>query len=177
MRDDVCAALGGLRDAEQGEPVIRRAWRREELYEGPWVEYAPDIVLEFNLDRGYSYTCLPSALAPTLDAVRVFDPVEMNGGKLAGMAGSHRDHGVVLAGPTPVGQGLVTGTHIADMAPAISALCGVDLPHCDGRLPGWISTGRRDQLAKRCNDYAEDCYSAAESKEIADRLSTMGYLE
>jgi predicted AlkP superfamily phosphohydrolase/phosphomutase len=178
VRDDVCAATSGLRDAEHGAPVVRRAWRREELYEGPWVHYAPDVVLEFNLDRGYSYTCLPSTLAPTPAAVRVLDPAEMKGGKLAGMAGSHRADGVFLLGQNQVGQGLVNGTQIADMAPAILASCGIEGPRCDGRLPGWISADTRYRPAGARDDHhREDCYSDAESEEIASRLSAMGYLQ
>src|SRR2546425_1117032 len=72
------------------------AWRRDELYHGPWVQYAPDVVLEFNLDRDYSYTCLPSASAPGASSVRILEPEECAGGKLTGMSGSHRAAGIFI---------------------------------------------------------------------------------
>ena len=96
VRDDICMAAEGLRDPEHGRPVVRRAWRREELYDGRWTEYAPDIILEFNYDVGYSYRCLSSASAQTPEAVRVLGASESTGGKLAGMSGSHRPEGVFL---------------------------------------------------------------------------------
>jgi len=71
--DDVCAAAGGLEDPEHRRPIVRRAWRREELYHGPWVHYAPDIILEFNLDGHYSYTCLPSAAGRPAGPVQTLD--------------------------------------------------------------------------------------------------------
>src|SRR5262249_47625892 len=91
VRDEVCAAMGSLRDPEHGGAIVRRAWRREEVYHGPWVHFAPDIVLDLALDGPYSYVCAPSTTAPTAQPVRVLDAAELrSGGKLAGMSGSHR---------------------------------------------------------------------------------------
>lgn len=174
VRDDICAAAVALGDPEHGAPVVRRAWRREELYEGPWVYYAPDIVLEFNLDGGYSYTCLPSAWARTSHAVRILEDAEMRGGKLAGMNGSHRPDGVFMLG-NHAGQGRVEGTVIADMAPTVLSLCGVEPPVCDGRLPSFVAPGRL--YASPGGRQEEAYYDAAESAEIARRLTALGYLQ
>jgi len=45
---------------EHGRPVVARVWRREELYTGPYVERAPDILLELADVDGYSPSCLRS---------------------------------------------------------------------------------------------------------------------
>ena len=67
--------------------MVRRAWRREELYHGPWVSYAPDVVLDLELDGDYSYCCLPSASATASGFVAELDASLLHGGKLTGMAG------------------------------------------------------------------------------------------
>lgn len=54
-RDDLAerltADLLAFRDPETGEPVVRNVHRREDIYEGPYVEEAPDLIL--GLEPGY----------------------------------------------------------------------------------------------------------------------------
>ena len=54
-------AMQALRDPWTGFPVVQAVHRREQLYDGPWVSRAPDLVLELHLDGGYSYNLQPSA--------------------------------------------------------------------------------------------------------------------
>ena len=179
VRDDVCAALTGLRDPEHGRPIVRRAWRREELYEGPWTLYAPDIILDLWLDAGYSYNCLPSATAPGAEAVRLLSPSAALGGKLSSMNGSHRAEGVFLIeGPVSTAPGAVARAHIADMGATILAACGVPIPqNVDGEV---IDPLRSCSHAQAGNDLAEPVgeylYADGEAGEIATRLRGLGYL-
>ena len=180
VRDEVCAAAVALRDPEHGGPVVRRAWRREEVYEGPWVKYAPDIVLDLALDRQYSYTCLPSRMAPTTQATRVLDHTECAGGKLAGMSGSHRAAGVfVLSANRTRGGGCVRGVRIADMAPTILDLCNVQVPaEFDGKTVQSVAQPSQDPaMPAALRQRGEEFYGEAEEGEIAARLSALGYLE
>src|SRR5207248_1870064 len=108
-------------------------WRREELYDGPSVADAPDIILELALANGYSYTCLPSLAAPDARWLRTMTHSELGGGKVAGMGGSHRDQGVFLFSNGSL-TGAVSGTRIEDAGATVLASCGVDLPRgIDGR--------------------------------------------
>jgi predicted AlkP superfamily phosphohydrolase/phosphomutase len=178
VRDAVCAAAGELRDPEHGRPMVRRAWRREELYSGPWTADAPDVVLEFTLDRGYSHLCLPSAGAPGPQPTRVLDVSECAGGKLAGLNGSHRSNGVFLAGQAGGGQRRVQGAHIVDMAPTILARCGIEPPvDFDGQIiEAVMGSAQRQTICVRQVEEREKCYTDAETDEIASRLSQLGYL-
>ncbi len=45
VRDEIRGGLAKLRD-EQGRPVFANVWQREELYRGPFVGEAPDIVVQ-----------------------------------------------------------------------------------------------------------------------------------
>jgi predicted AlkP superfamily phosphohydrolase/phosphomutase len=180
VADDICAAAETLRDPEHGRPVVRRAWRREELYDGRWTAYAPDVILEFNCDGAYSYRCLSSASGRTPEAIRVLGASERAGGKLAGMSGSHRPEGIFLVsaqdlGPARGGHGVA----IADMAPTILRLCGVDPPvGLDGRVVDGIPLPRFEtETPKASAPVSEHPYDPAEEYEISARLAALGYLE
>src|SRR5437764_776092 len=58
-RDDIARGLLAWRD-EAGRAVVRRVWRREELYRGPFVSAAPDLLLELARVDGYTPSCLRS---------------------------------------------------------------------------------------------------------------------
>ncbi|MGQ9458777.1 MAG: alkaline phosphatase family protein [Anaerolineae bacterium] len=45
VREEIAAAALDLRDPERGTPFFRRAFRREELYHGPFLEQAADLIL------------------------------------------------------------------------------------------------------------------------------------
>src|SRR6185503_15172204 len=103
-RARVAEVLAAWRD-ERGRPVVRRVWRREELYAGPYVEGAPDLLLQLADVDGYSPSCLRSA-GPG-PALRRLAPSEYGAGKGSGMNGAHRRDGLfVLAGPgvAPAGE-------------------------------------------------------------------------
>ncbi|MGH7894011.1 MAG: alkaline phosphatase family protein, partial [Candidatus Binatia bacterium] len=126
-RDAVIAALTSWR-YEDGRPVVARAWRRENLLAGPYVERAPDVLVELALVDGYSPSCLRSGGAGP--AVRRLAPHEHGGGKGAGMSGAHRPDGLlVLAGTgvRPVGE--IAGCHVTDVVPTLLAAAGVPIPH------------------------------------------------
>jgi predicted AlkP superfamily phosphohydrolase/phosphomutase len=45
IRDEIAAAALALRDPDDGEPVFQAAFKREELYHGPYLEQAADLIL------------------------------------------------------------------------------------------------------------------------------------
>jgi predicted AlkP superfamily phosphohydrolase/phosphomutase len=51
LRDELVKKFGALRDPDTGEGVVRKVYRREELYRGPYFDEAPDLVVGF--ERGY----------------------------------------------------------------------------------------------------------------------------
>src|SRR5439155_1604470 len=88
---------------------------------GPFVERAPDLVLELALVDGYSRSCLPSA-GPG-PALRRLAPAEHGGGKGRGMNGAHRPDGLfVLAGAGVRPAGALGPAAIVDVLPTLLAL-------------------------------------------------------
>lgn len=51
LLEEISARLLDLRDPESGAAVVTRVYRREEIYSGPMVPQAPDLVIGYN--RGY----------------------------------------------------------------------------------------------------------------------------
>lgn len=129
--DALCAELIGklweLRDEATGKPVVRRAYRVDELYPGPGLGVLPDILLDFD-------QTLPVAWVVSPDVGRVggSPPVVRSG-----------DHPVEARGLLCVrGPGVAaatTGAPVAcvDLAPTIAHWLGHDLGEVDGRpVPG-----------------------------------------
>jgi predicted AlkP superfamily phosphohydrolase/phosphomutase len=67
LRAEVAGRLGGMTDPDTGEAVMARAYTRDELYSGPCLEDAPDVVLGFRPGYRTSWQTaaggMPAALA------------------------------------------------------------------------------------------------------------------
>jgi predicted AlkP superfamily phosphohydrolase/phosphomutase len=51
LKKELAEKFGALRDPDTGERVVRRIYSREELYKGPYLDEAPDLVVGF--EEGY----------------------------------------------------------------------------------------------------------------------------
>ncbi len=142
-----------------GGPVVARARRREEVYTGPFVERAPDVVVELALDEGYGLSLVPTPWREARSgSVRTLGPGALGGGRGRGMNGTHRPHGLLLA----VGPGrerLAAVRSLAELAPA--CLRAVGIP--------WPTDAPQDPAPRP--------YTAEEEAEVAARLRALGYLD
>ena len=173
----VVAALGDWRD-DGGRPIVRRVWRREEIYRGPFVERAPDLLLELALVDGYSSSCLPSdGPGP---AHRRLLPAEYGAGRGRGMNGAHRREGLfVLAGPGVRAAGELAAADVVDVLPTLLALTGMDVPlGLDG---GPITAALAATPRFAADPLAADPpgpvpFDGEATGELAARLGALGYL-
>ena len=136
LREELIGALPRFLNPETGQKVVGRAYRREELYHGPYMNQAPDLVLELGLDNGYTYTCLSSCGRRGRIPMRVLKANERAGAKGQSMNGSHRRQGIFLFahGQRPR-KGRLSDLSIMDMAPTILAFLGLPVPpNMDGRV-------------------------------------------
>lgn len=136
LREELIAALHRFLNPETGQRVVARAHRREELYHGPCMDQAPDLVLELGLDNGYTYTCLSSHGQRDGEAIRVLRKDERAGAKGQSMNGSHRRRGILLFSNGHGSPGGRLGTlSIMDLAPTILQFLGLPVPDdMDGRV-------------------------------------------
>ncbi|MEB2345234.1 MAG: alkaline phosphatase family protein [Deltaproteobacteria bacterium] len=156
VRQDVIDALLDWK-LEGGAPVIARARRREEVYEGPFVPRAPDVVVELALEDGYAHSLVPTPWheggGP---AVRTLTGGELGGGRGCGLNGTHRPDGIWLAlgAARPAAPASIAG-----VAPALAPLLGLAAAGSDHAAP------------------APAPYDAAQEGLVAARLRALGYLE
>ncbi|HPO14705.1 MAG TPA: alkaline phosphatase family protein [Candidatus Hydrogenedentes bacterium] len=154
-------------ELESWEPV-EHAWPRETLYHGPYVDHAPDVILELALKNSYSYTCRKSV--PGNMPIQPLLPEERFGGKEHGTAGTHRGAGVVFLSEKSEAH----AARIEDIAPTVLQTLGMEVPPMDGHsllgreLPG-------DSIDHKMD--SEQAYSAEEEAILAARLRALGYIE
>jgi predicted AlkP superfamily phosphohydrolase/phosphomutase len=157
--EELCARF------ETWEP-IRKAWRRDQLYDGPCVDRAPDIIVELALEAGYSHSCLRSRGGPPF---RRIESGEYLGGKERGMNGNHRPTGVLfLSKPTVSGA-----ARLEDIAPTILAEMGVPAPPMDGT--SLLDPPREgDPWEAKAESHA---YTPEQNALVEQRLRDLGYFE
>jgi predicted AlkP superfamily phosphohydrolase/phosphomutase len=176
----VRAALLDTRDPWSGKPVFRDVVPREELFEGPYLNRAPDLLLNLHLDDGYSYNLMPSsgpnAAGP---AFRKLDDHEKLGKKGRSLPGSHRSHGfMTLAGPS-VQSAAQIDAHIADLTATLLSRLGLSVPSpFKGRVL-WEALGDDRGVPARPLPEAGPVTSRAARNEglVESRLRALGYIE
>lgn len=179
LRSRIIETLSGLRDPRSGQPLIKRVWRREERFSGPYVERFPDLVVE----AAYPDLFRPRRHYQGTEAVRHLSIEEMRGRRITGC---HRAHGIFLAR----GRGVQAGARLAladitDVAPTVLYLLDEPVPAwMDGRVLVDIFTPdllaeqpiRLDGQAAATAGPADVAYDEADAQMLADRLAGLGYL-
>jgi len=108
VRTQILEQARQLVDPATWQPLVVQAHRREDLYHGPHIEQAPDLVLIFADD----YTSGANVHPPLITAV---DPA-----LYSKVSGEHRMNGILLARGLMIRQGVwVENARLMDMAPTI----------------------------------------------------------
>lgn len=173
VRERIMVYLAELRDPDTGELVVEKIYRREEIYSGPQLELAPDIVfiptrLEYFGFGEYEF-----------GSHKIIEPMKR------GISGTHRMNGVFMAYGNNIAPGVtVNGATLVDLAPTILHLMSAPVPEqMDGRILDELFTGDFEPLIPDQQVY-EMAYangnggglSDAEKQIIADRLRGLGYV-
>ena len=120
LREFIIDELYRLRDREKVEPIVEKAFKREEIYSGPLLEQSPDILF---ILKDYSYH-ISDGLGPYIFKDR-------RQGQ-----GTHQLHGLMMV----KGEGIsrnkeVAGSKIIDIPPTILYLMGISIPRAmDGKV-------------------------------------------
>lgn len=124
LRNEIIERLLELRDPDTGEAVVQVAYRSEEIYEGPALEKAADIVF-----------------IPTRMEYFGFGEYEFGSNRIIeamkrGISGTHRMNGILLLHGKPVRPGVrIKDASLYDLAPTILHLMGEPVSDdMDGRV-------------------------------------------
>ena len=122
VREQIIEKLSVLLDPSTGERVVNKIYKREELYSGPYAEFAPDLIIEF-INNAY----MPSENDKNKDLIFVERWREnMNWPT----SGSHRIDGILLAkGPRIAKNKKIKNAKIIDMTPTWLYLLNQKIPN------------------------------------------------
>ena len=120
LRESVIRALREIHDPDTGQAIVIKVHKGEELFAGPYVENAPDLVLQ--LQDGYKMI----GDFVTREVVSSLSPI----------AGCHRTDGIFMATGEGIASGIeITDPAIADLMPTILHYMGLAVPKdCDGKV-------------------------------------------
>jgi len=173
FRGELIAALEGIRDPETGETVVRKAHRREDIYSGPYVKNAPDLVLEVNETYQVQEKIGDAVVAP-LRIARV--PIAAN----------HRPLGLFVLSGAGIARGKrLEGVNIMDIAPTLLYGMGLPVPEDMDGVPatGAFSEAYRTAHAESYSTISlgehgkDDGLSESDRDKIRTRLRDLGYID
>ncbi len=179
LRDQIIATLPELTDPATGQRPIRRVWRREELFSGPYLERFPDLIVEAD----YADVFKPHGANRSAPAARQMTPAEL---AQITITGCHRSNGIFIAwGPDIRPGGQVQGAALIDVAPTALHLLGQPVPvEMDGHVlrAALAGSAAGPVRAATLNELgfdgagAEVNFSDAEEEYVRERLAGLGYL-
>jgi predicted AlkP superfamily phosphohydrolase/phosphomutase len=130
----IAQKLGELRDPRTGEAIVKRVFRRDEIYHGPYRDQAPDLIL----DWWDTSLCSTGPSLPDRTGEPPVEIIEHKPAMTAEWGGMHRRDGILIAHGKPFRKGIkIEGARLIDMAPTILHLMGQAAPDdMDGRVLG-----------------------------------------
>jgi predicted AlkP superfamily phosphohydrolase/phosphomutase len=180
-RDEIVAALRAWRDPYDGGPVISEIYRREEIYSGPFLEEAADVLAMFRNDSEYVAFTGPYFLSG-----RVIDPHNY----IQPDRANHRMNGMVMIKDQRVLPGQRINAEIIDVAPTVLHLMEMPVPSdMDGRVieacfssqwlqdhpPQIVEAEESSQVSEPHNP--SDGLTAKEEESLLRMLKDLGYVE
>ena len=174
VRDELREKLKGLKDPDTGECIVQDVYNREDIYRGPFVDEAPDLLV---LTRETSYV-----FSPALDDGPVLERPEDPS------PAPHRMEGIFIGhGPGIGKEGNLTDLHITDLAPTVLYLMGKPIPRdMDGKilqeaiaadlLQATPPVFREAEPGRGRADSPKEL-SPEEERMLVERLKDLGYME
>jgi len=116
--EEIKRKLYEVYDPESGTPIVEKVYRKEELYSGPYLLDAPDLILQ--LKDGYTTS--------TYIQGKIISTVK------SGRSGNHSLDGILICYGDGINHGKVEA-NIIDLAPTILHIFGLPIPrYMDGRV-------------------------------------------
>ncbi|MBI5564081.1 MAG: alkaline phosphatase family protein, partial [Chloroflexi bacterium] len=174
VRQRVIDGLMMLRAPDAGQPMVAKAYRREEIYHGAKLDFAPDVIVQW---ANYAYWGRGSYgnQKPVFEPARAFDFSDQP------LMGSHRPEGILIAHGPHIRSGVaVSNARLIDLAPTIFRLLGFAPPaEMDGRVlsEALIETAGETTDTTAVAPVLDPLeYTPEEAELISDHLRALGYL-
>jgi predicted AlkP superfamily phosphohydrolase/phosphomutase len=153
-------------DPDTGQPVIQSVSRAEELYRGPWIELAPDLLCE--PAPGYSFARGASGHLQRYEWYM----------------GDHDKDGIFVASGPGLRQSVeIENANLIDIAPTVLFLANVPIPKdMDGMVLDLFEDNRlvasppRYEQESEAYEGSSHTFSPEEERVIEEHLRSLGYL-
>lgn len=177
--------ISALKDRHTGMDIVERVFHRDEIYSGPYVDRAPDLLVRWREDipiAGLAVEGTAGSSAP------IGTPL-IPGEDFRVISGDHNLNGVLMAWGDMVRAGArIEDATLADLAPTILYAMSLPVPDdMDGKelsdifTPEFVARHPRSrQEASRIQNDAighEQGYSDEEEQTMRERLRGLGYVE
>ena len=186
LRDFLIAKIAELRDPRDGSPMIPRVFKREELFQGPFANEAPDLILDWWSDHAFQTgPSFPEDPHKPVTHVRPRAPMTE-----PEWSGTHRLDGIVICSGPAVRKGAsIQGARLMDMAPTLLHLMGQKIPAgMDGRViadfftPEFlaahpVAVEGVPEMTGTADAAPATPYSAEEASQVEERLKALGYID
>ncbi len=181
---EIIARIGELKDPRDGKPVIKKVWRREEIFCGPFAHETADLILDWWSEDSLFSTApsFPEDTDQPALVIREHKPSDESE-----WGGTHRLHGIVVARAPVFRSGAeVDHPRLIDIAPTILHLLGVPVPEdMDGQVletlfkPEFLAAHpvRSGAASGTSASNPASGYTDEESAKVEERLQALGYLE
>jgi len=144
LRNHIIKELYEVRDPENGNKVIEKVFKKEDLYSDPYVKTAPDLVVKTKESYFLHYKFHEN---------KMFEFVE-NAVGLTKRTGEHEENGILLAVGPNIKKGVeIKDATVYDVTPTILHIFGIPIPsYIDGRVLDALFE-QKSELAKRKIEY------------------------
>ncbi len=178
----ITSKLSELKDPRTNEPVIKRVFRRDEIFSGSFSNEAADLLLDWWETSEFSTS--PSFPEDThLPAVEVRERAPSEDSE---WGGTHRRDGILIAHGQPFKKGAtIQNAQLIDMAPTLLYLLNQPVPEdMDGKVlrdlfqPAFLSENAvRSTRETDFESNGSASYSEEEAAIVEERLAALGYIE
>ncbi len=174
-------------DIVTGERIVEEVYRKGEIYNGPYLHKAPDLLIRWREDIPIHGIAIEGLKEKGEDILAFSKPL-IPGEDPAIISGDHHLQGIFLAYGKPIKeQCQIHGANIIDVAPTILYLMGHPIPSdMDGKVltsifhePFLLENEMRLGKPSSSPDktVSQAAYSSSESEEVQNRLRDLGYFE
>jgi predicted AlkP superfamily phosphohydrolase/phosphomutase len=181
LRKKIQEILLNVTDPVSGQKIIQAVRLREEIFHGPYLDKAPDLVIEWNFEAAQNSISYSVGKEPII----IQPPKRVEAGER--WTGDHRPYGILIAYGPDIKQGLtVSNATLYDIAPTILYLQNHPIPKdVDGKVLTDIF--KEEHLRNHPIQYSEPPniqrkesakeLDAEETRKIEERLRDLGYIE
>lgn len=166
---EIIERLGQIADPDSGRPVQVTLHRKEDIYSGPFLDEAPDLLVAMD---DYTTEVMAELGSNSLFAIN------------KARNGTHNRDGLFIARGPGIRAGLTVNANLVDIAPTIVHLAGIAVPEeTDGEVllsmyAGTATTRQRDVKweSAHLDDSVGQSYTKQEEAQVEEQLRDLGYL-